>query len=447
MIYYTIRVESGWFRLSMLPDIWIPGLIIWFYWTCIFWFFGLYQPWYAKSRFDEFILVFKSVVFGILTLFFLIYFDDTRTGSPSVSRILIFIYSAIIFTFVSSGRVILRTTRRRMLSAGVGLHNTLIVGSHSHAEDLFRNLRLAPALGYRIIAFVHTEDKPLPPDSNFLSEVRLYETLDELETAIRELDIQEIIIALPSREHELLLDIISRCSGSNVGLKIRPDMYDIVSGLARTNQIYGVPLIEIMPEIMKPWEHILKRVLDIASSCALLLIGLPFWFLLALCIKLDSRGPVFYRQQRVGKNGKMFRIFKFRSMSVNAESLSGPTWAGKDDPRVTRAGRYMRKTHLDEIPQFINVLEGHMSLVGPRPERPFFVEKFTKEIPLYRRRLNVRPGITGWAQVKHKYDESLEDVRTKLQYDLFYIENMSFRMDINILIRTLFRVFLAKGHA
>jgi len=168
--------------------------------------------------------------------------------------------------------------------------------------------------------------------------------------------------------------------------------------------------------------------------------------IVSIAIKLDSKGPVFYKQERSGLNGKVFNILKFRSMIKDAEKQSGPVWSTKDDPRITRVGRIIRKLRLDEIPQVINVLKGEMSFVGPRPERPYFVEKLSEEIPLYKRRLRVRPGITGWAQVKHKYDESIEDVKTKLRYDLFYIENISLRMDLKIIFRTVFVVLFGKGH-
>jgi exopolysaccharide biosynthesis polyprenyl glycosylphosphotransferase len=229
-------------------------------------------------------------------------------------------------------------------------------------------------------------------------------------------------------------------------MKIVPDLYDIISGQARTNQIYGFPLIEIMPELMPPWERAVKRTIDIAFSLLVLVAGLPVWMLIALLIKLDSKGPVFYAQDRVGKDGSQFKMIKFRSMLHDAEKHSGPVWANKQDPRVTRTGKILRRLRLDEIPQFINVLDGDMSLVGPRPERQYFVEQFTKEIPLYSRRLKVRPGITGWAQVKHKYDETIDDVRKKVEYDLFYIENMSLRMDFKILLNTISVVLLGKGH-
>jgi lipopolysaccharide/colanic/teichoic acid biosynthesis glycosyltransferase len=168
--------------------------------------------------------------------------------------------------------------------------------------------------------------------------------------------------------------------------------------------------------------------------------------LVAIAIKIDSVGPVFFTQERCGQNGKVFTIIKFRSMVKDAERMSGPVWSQKDDPRITKVGKIIRRLRIDEIPQMFNVLTGEMSFVGPRPERPFFVEKLSSEIPYYKRRLKVRPGITGWAQVKHKYDETLEDVKIKLKYDLFYIENMSLRMDFKIIFRTIYVVLFGKGH-
>jgi exopolysaccharide biosynthesis polyprenyl glycosylphosphotransferase len=255
-----------------------------------------------------------------------------------------------------------------------------------------------------------------------------------------------VLIGLDSTEHLQLTQLIRQCDGNEVGMKIMPDLYDIVSGQARISSLYGLPLMEIRPQLMKPWEEIAKRMLDIIFSISVIIFGLPVWICIAIFIKIDSRGPIFYRQTRIGLNGTSFRMYKFRSMRSDAEKKSGPIWAGKNDPRVTRVGRWLRRMHLDEIPQFINVLIGDMSLVGPRPERPFFVDKLTKEIPLYNHRHRVRPGITGWAQVKHKYDESMEDVRAKIKYDLFYIENISWRMDLKILLNTFYVMLTGKGH-
>ncbi len=207
-----------------------------------------------------------------------------------------------------------------------------------------------------------------------------------------------------------------------------------------------MPLIDIMPELMPEWEKKLKRLLDVLTSLIILIITLPVIIITAIAIKLESRGPVFFKQERSGMNGAIFRIIKFRSMYEDAEKHTGPIWSSKDDPRVTGVGKIIRRVRIDELPQMINVLKGEMSIVGPRPERPFFVEKLSQEIPYYKRRLKVRPGITGWAQVKHKYDESVEDVKIKLRYDLFYIENMSLRMDFKIIMRTIFVVLFGQGH-
>jgi exopolysaccharide biosynthesis polyprenyl glycosylphosphotransferase len=258
-------------------------------------------------------------------------------------------------------------------------------------------------------------------------------------------EIRDVIIALDSSDHSLLLDIIGQCNGLPVSVKIVPDLYDIISGQARTNQIYGFPLIEISPQLMPPWEEAAKRGIDVAVSLLVLALGLPLWLLVSCAIVLDSPGSVFYNQERVGRDGVRFKMHKFRSMRRDAEQ-GGPQWAGRHDPRVTRVGRILRALHIDEIPQVWNVLKGDMSLIGPRPERPMFVEQLSKEIPLYTRRLKVRPGVTGWAQVKHKYDESIEDVRKKIQYDLFYIENMSLRMDFKIILSTLSHMLMGKGH-
>lgn len=268
--------------------------------------------------------------------------------------------------------------------------------------------------------------------------------VDDLAKLVEKEKIREVLVALDSSDHDRLLDIIGRCNGNNVGIKIIPDLYDIISGQARTNAIHGFPLIEISPELMPAWEEFAKRALDLCVSVVVLILGFPIWTLTAVAIKLETPGPIFYRQERVGRDGRHFEMIKFRSMRNDAEK-HGARWASKKDPRVTRVGRLLRQLHLDEVPQVLNVLKGEMSLIGPRPERPVFVEKLSREIPHYTRRLKVRPGVTGWAQVKLRYDETIEDVRKKVQYDLFYIENMSLRMDFKIILYTVFHVMLGRG--
>ncbi len=440
--YYLIRVRSGWIDMSIEPEFWLPMFALFVFWALVFWMVGLYRSWYAASRFDEMALLFKAVSLGCLFLFFVVFVDDASRSAVQVStRLLIAIYWGILLGFVSSGRMLMRSVQRRMLMAGIGVRNTLIVGSQAKARELYSEVAKYPALGYKVLGFIGVGGGRPAAGANQPPQLG---KLDALHDVIAERNIREVLIALDSSDHGRLLDIMARCNSHKVGLKIMPDLYDVISGQARTNAIYGFPLIEISPQLMSPWEESLKRILDVAVSSLILILGLPVWLLIAAVIKLESPGPVLYKQERVGKNGERFSIIKFRSMRQDAEK-EGPQWANKRDPRVTRVGKWLRRLHLDEVPQFVNVVNGHMSLVGPRPERPVFVESLAKEVPLYTRRLKVRPGITGWAQVKHRYDETIDDVKKKVQYDLYYIENMSLRMDMKIILNTAAHMLLGKG--
>jgi exopolysaccharide biosynthesis polyprenyl glycosylphosphotransferase len=439
--YYLFRVRSGLVEVSAVPEFWIPMFAVSALWVTLFFAVGLYRPWYAASRFDEFALLFKTISVGVVILFFVIFIDDAGKPTGTNSRLLIAIYWGVLMVMVSSGRMVLRSIQRRALSAGIGVHNTLIVGSGTRSRELYDEVVKYPALGYRVVGFAGIDRRRVGQTHR---NIPVKGGIEDLPEIIRKNDVREILIALDSADHDRLLDILSKCNGHSVGLKIMPDLYDIISGQARTNQIYGFPLIEITPELMPPWEESTKRLIDVVVSAVILGAGLPLWLLIALLIKLDSPGPVLYRQERVGKDGAPFDIIKFRSMTKDAE-LQGPKWAGHRDPRITRVGRIIRQLHLDEIPQMINVLKGDMSLIGPRPERPVFVQRLSREIPLYYRRLKVRPGITGWAQVKQKYDETIDDVKKKVQYDLFYIENMSLRMDFKIILNTAYHMLMGRG--
>lgn len=441
IIYYYLRIRSSWLQVPIEPDLLAPMLFIWGYWTVLFFTVGLYKPWYAGSRLDELALLFKTTVIGCFLLFFAVFVDDGATQEGPGTRLMIAVYWAILFGATAGGKLALRSIQRRMLISGIGVRNTVIVGSPARAQSLWKEVVKYPALGYRVIGYVTLDRRGRRAYPGFPS----LGAMNELEEIVRRSSVREVLIALDSRDHEKLLEIIAKCTNVNVGIKIMPDMYDIISGQARTNQIYGFPLIDISSQLMTPWEESVKRLLDVLASAMVLVLGFPLWLLVALAIKVESAGPVLYVQERVGKDGVLFSMYKFRSMRQDAEK-SGPQWANKRDPRVTRVGRILRQLHLDEIPQFWNVLRGDMSLIGPRPERPVFVEQLSREIPLYKRRLKVRPGITGWAQVKHKYDESIDDVRRKVKYDLFYIENMSLRMDFKIMLNTLSHMLLGKGH-
>ena len=403
----------------------------------------MYRTWFASSRFDEISSLFKATFVGIFIIFFVIFISDYIEGVQSSYRILIFIYWFFLFLFVAIGRLLVRGFQRTLLIKGVGRKAAVIIGFNLKAHEVHDQILEHPALGLDVEAYIAVNQQNVGKD---YKEIKVKGTLDDLMDIIYKNYVSEVIIALEKEDHDLLVEIISKVENKGIGLKIVPDLYEILSGQARTSQLYGIPLIDIMPELMPEWEKRLKRILDITISFLILIISIPVALLVAIVIKIDSKGPVLFRQERIGMNNKIFKIYKFRSMYLDAEKHTGPVWSAKGDPRVTRAGKIMRKLRIDEIPQFFNVLKGEMSLVGPRPERPYFVEMLAQQLPYYRRRLKVRPGITGWAQVKHKYDESIEDVKVKLRYDLFYIENMSLRMDIKILARTILVVLFGKGH-
>jgi len=441
--FFFIRIETGWFRILIMPEVFLPMIVMYVYWLIIFTFFGMYRTWFASSRFDEISTLFKTTFVGIFILFFMIFISDFLDGVESSNRILIFIYWILLFVFVSIGRLFIRSFQRRLLIKGIGRRNALIVGFNSKAHEVHDQILEHPALGLDVEAYVAVNSENV--GKNY-KNVRVRGSLDELLDIVYKTHAAEVIIALEKEDHDLLVDIISKLENKGIGLKIVPDLYEILSGQARTSQLYGIPLIDIMPELMPEWEKKLKRISDVVISLIILVLTLPLIIFVALAIRLDSKGPILFKQERIGMNNKNFTIYKFRSMYLDAEKITGPVWSTKDDPRVTRVGKIMRKLRIDEIPQFFNVLKGEMSLVGPRPERSYFVEQLSLQIPYYKRRLKVRPGITGWAQVKHKYDESIEDVKVKLRYDLFYIENMSLRMDIKILARTILVVLFGKGH-
>ena len=424
----------------VLENYLVPIVLITAYWILLFLFFGLYGSWKAGSRFDEIVGVGKITVLGSLALLIpLRVHPNLEILFPSPGKLML--YWGLMIAFVGTGRIGIRTFQRHLLIKGIGRRRAAIVGCDERGRQLLRDVRDFPALGRDVVGFVRNgEEDP----QGRIEGVPILGKISELPGIIRTHRIDEVLIAHSGSRTEVL-DLVSSSDLHPVTVSVVPDLYDIASGRVRTNQIYGFPLVEIFPTLMPAWERRVKRSMDVVISI-LILVGLaPIWALVGLLIKLDSRGPVFFGQKRVGRNGEMFTAYKFRSMIPNAEEETGPVWAEENDPRITRVGRALRKLRIDEVPQFLNVLDGDMSIVGPRPERPYFVGQFRQEIPLYTRRWCVQPGITGWAQTKHRYDRSLDDVREKLKYDLFYIENMSLRMDIKILLRTIWVMLGGRG--
>ncbi len=456
-VHHLARYEWGWLEppsLVLPSALWPKVVVISLFWLFLFLFFGLYRERYADSRFDELVSIVKVSTVGVLVLTFLI-FIESLLGAAGRQGILFYWWVQV--SLVSLGRIGVRSVQKLMILRGHGLHRALIVGWSDEIERLYEDVARYPEAGLNIVGAIRLqpngavaptfEEASAEGDgANVVTAApTVAYTINDLPRLIDELAVQDVLIALGSGDQQPLMDVLRLCDGKAVSLKLVPSFYTIIGGMARTEHIYGLPLIEVLPEPMPAWEQSTKRLIDVLVALVVLAVGLPMWMTLGVLVRFTSPGPAIYRQRRVGQHGKAFTMLKYRTMRQDAEAQTGPVWATENDPRYTPLGRWLRKTRLDEVPQLWNVLKGEMSLVGPRPERPYFVDKLAAEIPLYSRRHRVKPGITGWAQVKWRYDTSLEDVRQKVKYDLFYIENMSLRMDFKILLRTIRTALSGQG--
>ena len=418
-----------------------PVLLIPF-WIVMLLLAGMYRERHASSRLDESVSLIKVVTVGVLILVFGI-FINLLDEDGSLSSIAI--YWAFVLGLIVFGRILIRSVQKALILRGHGTHRALVVGWSDQVERLYQDVAKYPAAGLQIVGAVRLGQKEsLSSNGEDLQQQHPEHAIEQLPDLIDELLVRDVLIALGSEDNKELSEVLRLCDGKNVTLKIVPDFYSVIGGMARTEHIYGLPLIEVLPIPMPAWQQNTKRFIDLIVALLVLVVGSPFWIGITIAIATTSKGGAIYRQNRVGRKGRTFTIYKFRTMRQDAEAQTGPVWASKDDPRYTSVGGWLRRTRLDEIPQLWNVLRGDMSLVGPRPERPYFVEKLIGKIPLYNRRHRIKPGITGWAQVMWHYDSSLEDVQQKVKFDLYYIENMSLSMDLKILFRT-FQAVISGG--
>jgi exopolysaccharide biosynthesis polyprenyl glycosylphosphotransferase len=403
------------------------------YWISIFALRGQYRKLYRISRFRSLQEVFASTVTGIALLFVLT-LDPQRPFGPG--RLLLLHYGLMLFLGAGLGRVLFRTAQKRLLERGVGLRPALVVGDGERAGQVLEQFRRHPGMGFLPLGRVAVA----APDGGALG------SLGELDELIRRHQALEVVVTVPERE--VLFEAVRVGTARGAEVHIVPDLYDLVLGHVKAFDVWGLPLIQVFPHLMAPWQFLLKRLLDLAVSGLGLLLSLPLWLLLPPLIRRDSPGaPALYRQRRVGRGGREFELLKFRTMVPGADL--GPEGAAPprdaDDPRITRLGRWLRRYRIDELPQLWNIFLGRMSLVGPRPEQRAFVEEYTRRWPLWARRHNVRPGLTGWAQVKQAYDQSVGRPDDKLRLDLFYLENMSLSLDLKILLFTVRTVLRGAG--
>ncbi len=374
----------------------------------------------------------------ILSVGFYIVFQYLLEKVPieQVIELSFFWVRLLIFTLII--RLVVRWVQKLFLNANIGLRDVIILGKGDSSLNLINQLKKTPSLGYNVLGYIADRN-----DSNLDKSTTYLGRLSEIQEIVSIHEIDDIIISSSEYSHDELLIIIGKLYNLSVCVKIVPDMYEALTGQVKMSLLHGLALIDINPDILTEYQRLVKRLLDIIISIITLVCAIPVLVIVIFIIRFTSPGSIFYTQIRVGRKGGYFNLYKFRTMFENSEQESGPVWAEVDDPRITPIGHFLRKFRLDEIPQLLNVLTGDMSIVGPRPERPFFVEKLEKKFPFYSRRLCLCPGITGWAQVVGEYDTSLENVEDKLKHDFYYIENISMLLDIKIMFMTL--IILGKG--
>jgi len=396
----------------------------------VYFFYKLYHQRRGESRIDELYKLIPATSIGVIVATAIVTVLYRDVEYPRLLLVFIWLFTLL---FVALERLLFGALRSLAYARGWGALRVLIVGAGESGIMILEKIRSSPRLGYRPVAFL--DDELVGRQVLGLPVVG---RAGDLGQAVRTLRIDEVIIALPDAPHQQILSIVSRCEDSSVSIKVFPDVFQIMASEVNIGDLSGLPLLAMRDVALRGWRLTLKRTVDLALSGIFLVLVSPFMLLLALLVKLDSPGPALFMQLRMGLDAKPFPIFKFRSMRLDAEK-DGPGWTTKDDPRVTRLGKFMRRTSLDEFPQLINVFLGHMSLVGPRPEQPAFVEQFRELVPRYMERHREKAGITGWAQVNGLRGDTSISERTK--YDLYYIENWSLWFDFKILILTLLKLF------
>ncbi|MBN1971849.1 MAG: sugar transferase [Candidatus Delongbacteria bacterium] len=439
-LFFLIKFKSGLFPTFYDHSYYelifiIPVLYI--FWAFLFFARNMYKSFYFRNVFEIFLNAFSAIFLGNLFIYLLTF--DPSDILP-MGRLAFLPYFVLLIVFVAGGRVLFKYFQIKFLRSGKGLRNTLVVGYNKLSKKVIREFENGRLLGMNIIGIID-DDSNLP---EYLGQ-KVIGKYSDFKSIVENNNIREVILARKIDEYRGMSDLIFSINTRNVSFKTVPSMNDLIKGHVKTNEILGFPLTELFPEILTPFQSLIKRVFDVVMALIIFIITIPVMLLTALAIRLETPGGALYSQKRVGKNFQEFTVYKFRSMVKDAEAKTGAVWAVKNDARITRVGNFIRKTRIDELPQLINVLKGDMSFVGPRPERKVFVDDFMKKIPFYYKRLQVKPGLTGWAQVKHKYDETFDDVIDKLRYDLFYIDNMSLKLDFIIMLNTIRVVVLGKG--
>jgi len=394
----------------------------------------LYATNRARTHIGEVFEVFKATIMATLIVVALTYFTRER-----YSRLMLAFFSVYAFVGVSSARLLLRGVLSAVRRRGYNLKSILVIGAGELGQRVIETVEGHKELGFRVVGLLS-----LRPDKvgQQVLGVPVVGHVKDVDTVLDARSVDQVIIAVPLEEQGAVKPLMEQLALRTVDVKVVPDLYQYVTLYGGLEEFGGLPIISLQGDPMAGWNMVAKRVFDILFALVALFVSAPFMLLVAIAVKLTSRGPLLYAQERMGMDGQTFHILKFRTMRTDAES-SGALMARKDDPRRTPIGTFLRKYSLDELPQFFNVLTGDMSLVGPRPERPVFIEEFKRQIPRYHLRHKVKAGITGWAQINGLRGQT--SIQKRIEYDLYYIENWSLLMDLKILVRTALGGFLSKN--
>jgi polysaccharide biosynthesis protein PslA len=439
LLFYFLRTWIYNYPFTLPAGFYLGAFLYVLGWVSIHFLSGAYEDIYQKTTITE---TLRTFVVSVIGSFFLLFFFILKNPQRNNSRYYIEFFSILVPVFIITllVRLAFLSLAKRQLSSGKIFFNVLLIGSGKNTADFFNAFTKANKYsGYTISSFLNTNGNgglALP------SAVKKHSNLSKLNEIILDDHIEEVIITVEKNERALLTKILQQLSDKDVNIKITPDAVDIISGAVQTSNVMGVPLIDVHSGLLQPWQKNIKRFVDLVFSFTALIILSPLLLYAAIRTKLSSKGPVFYLQERLGYKGIPFTIYKFRSMVEDAEK-DGPLLSSHYDPRITKWGRVMRKWRLDELPQLINIINGEMSLVGPRPERKFYVDQIVQQHPEYKYLFKVKPGLSSWGMVKFGYASTVEEMIERMPYDLMYVENISLLLDIRIMALTL--LILLKG--